>query len=102
MEVIRHGKYKSAVEKYLSQEMSEANRDQITVFLESIWKEMKNEISDSRAISVEQLDLIADSLLARTPKLAVASASHQHNKPATHRLVNPNVACPAIFSTGIK
>lgn len=73
MEVIRHGKYKSAVEKYLSQEMSEANREQITVFLESIWKEMKNEISETREIPIEQLDLIADSLLARTPKLAVAS-----------------------------
>ena len=44
MEVIRHGKYKSAVEGYLNQEMSEANREQISVFLMSIWDEMKKEL----------------------------------------------------------
>ena len=37
MEVVRHGKYKSAVEGYLSQQMSEENREQISTFLESIW-----------------------------------------------------------------
>lgn len=37
MEVIRHGKYKSAVEPYLEQHMSPENREQITVLLNSIW-----------------------------------------------------------------
>lgn len=73
MEVIRHGKYKSAVEPYLAQEMSEANREQISVFLNSIWKEMKHEIGASRHIEVAQLDTIADNLLARNAKMAVAS-----------------------------
>ena len=40
MEVIRHGKYKSAVEPYLSNKMSDANREQTTSFLKSIWSEM--------------------------------------------------------------
>jgi protease-4 len=71
MEVIRHGKYKSAVEPYLAQEMSDANREQISTFLNSIWSEMKTEIGLSRNISTEKLDLIADGLLARNAKKAV-------------------------------
>lgn len=73
MEVIRHGKYKSAVEPYLTQEMSDANREQISVFLNSIWTEMKSEISESRNISVSELHNIADNLLARSPEKAVNS-----------------------------
>ncbi len=73
MEVIRHGKYKSAVEPYLAQEMSDANREQVSVFLNSIWSEMKTEISESRNITVPQLDSIADNLLARNGEKAVKS-----------------------------
>lgn len=71
MEVIRHGKYKSAVEGYISQEMSEANREQITVFLQSIWDEMRKEISASRKISSDQLNMLADELAGRTAKRAL-------------------------------
>ncbi len=71
MEVIRHGKYKSAVEPYLAQEMSDANREQVSVFLNSIWSEMKKEISDSRNITTTQLDSIADNLLARNGEKAL-------------------------------
>jgi len=73
MEVIRHGKYKSAVEPYLAQEMSDANREQISVFLNSIWTEMKKEIGASRNVPTQQLDSIADNLLARNAKKAVDS-----------------------------
>ena len=71
MEVIRHGKYKSAVEPFLHNKMSDDNREQITVFLKSIWKEMIVEISKSRNITVEELNNIADNLLARNVKLAI-------------------------------
>jgi protease-4 len=71
MEVIRHGKYKSAVEGYISQEMSEANREQITVFLQSIWDEMRSEISASRNISSDELNTIADELAGRTAERAL-------------------------------
>jgi protease-4 len=73
MEVIRLGKYKSAVEPYLANAMSDNNREQITVYLNSLWSEMKKDISESRNISSERLNTIADSLLARNPKLAKAS-----------------------------
>ena len=70
MEVIRHGKYKSAVEPFISDNMSEANREQITALLNSVWDGIATDISQSRNISVEQLNLVADGLLARTPEMA--------------------------------
>jgi protease-4 len=73
MEVIRHGKYKSAVEPYLYNKMSEDNRTQITSFLTAIWNEMLVDISKSRQISVEDLNAIADHLLARNSELAIES-----------------------------
>ena len=42
MEVVRHGKYKSAVEPYLDDKMSEANRNQIMSLLNSIWDGIKS------------------------------------------------------------
>lgn len=71
MEVIRHGKYKSAVEGYLDNKMSEANREQITSFLNSIWSVFLEDISKSRNISVAELNNIADNLLGRSSELSV-------------------------------
>ncbi|SHG82138.1 signal peptide peptidase SppA [Flagellimonas flava] len=73
MEVIRHGKYKSAVEPYLSDTMSPENREQITTLITSLWDEMLGEIGSSREINEETLNIIADTLGARTPEYAVAS-----------------------------
>nr|WP_294933970.1 signal peptide peptidase SppA [uncultured Flavobacterium sp.] len=72
MEVIRHGKYKSAVEPFLENEMSPANREQMTVLLNSIWSSVVSDIAKSRNISVDSLNAIANSLGARTPELAKA------------------------------
>lgn len=72
MEVIRHGKYKSAVEPYLLQEMSPENREQITVLLNSVWNTIVTDISESRKISIDSLNMIANTLGARTPELALA------------------------------
>lgn len=70
MEVIRHGKYKSAVEPFLENKMSDANREQITALLNSIWSTVVTDISKSRNISVSKLNEIANGLLARTPEMA--------------------------------
>ena len=72
MEVIRHGKYKSAVEPYLEQHMSEANREQTTVLLRSIWNTIAEDIAKSRKMTVDSLDGIANRLAARTPNKALA------------------------------
>ncbi|MFQ3341204.1 MAG: protease-4 [Flavobacteriaceae bacterium] len=61
MEVIRHGKYKSAVEPYLENEMSPSNRYQIKSLLTDIWETLKNEIAYARKLTPETLDeIIAD------------------------------------------
>jgi protease-4 len=70
MEVIRHGKYKSAVEPFLENKMSDANREQTTMLLNSIWNSVAAEISKSRNVSVDKLNEIANSLLARSPEMA--------------------------------
>jgi protease IV len=73
MEVIRHGKFKSAVEPFLTNKMSPENREQISTFLNSIWNAMVLDISKSRNIPVSQLNTIANGLLARTPEMAKAN-----------------------------
>lgn len=72
-EVIRHGKYKSAVEPFLAQEMSPENREQMTVLLHSVWSSIVADIAKSRKVTVAQLDAIANTLGARTPELALAN-----------------------------
>ncbi|MFD2588506.1 signal peptide peptidase SppA [Croceitalea marina] len=73
MEVIRHGKYKSAVEPYLSNTMSDANRSQIKELITSLWTSMLTDIATSRNIDISNLNVIADTLGGRTPEYAVAS-----------------------------
>lgn len=73
MEVIRHGKYKSAVEPFLENKMSDANREQTTALLNSVWSSILEDISASRHISTIRLNEIATGLLARTPEMAKAN-----------------------------
>jgi len=62
-EVIRHGKFKSAVEPFMYDKMSPENRDQIRTYVGSIWNHMAEQMAASRNISVEKLNAFADSLL---------------------------------------
>lgn len=71
MQVIRHGKYKSAGEPFLQQNMSAENREQTSEMLNSIWHTMVTDISATRNISVDSLNSIASNLGARTTELAL-------------------------------
>ncbi|WP_372974811.1 signal peptide peptidase SppA [Muriicola sp.] len=71
MEVVRHGKYKSAVEPFLQDEMSEENRTQIRELLASLWTSIVDDISSDRGLTSGDLNAIADSLGGRTPALAL-------------------------------
>src|SRR5690606_34866590 len=71
LEVIRLGKYKSAVEPFLENEVSEANKQQILSYLNSLWMSIREDIGKSRNIDPARLDEIADDLLARSPERAV-------------------------------
>lgn len=63
MEIIRHGKYKSAVEPFIQDKMSEENQIQIRSLITSIWGTFREEVAESRNISPEKLDEIAEKLL---------------------------------------
>lgn len=54
MEVIRHGKYKSAVEPFLANKMSDANKEQVSELINGLWNEIEKEISTSRHVDVEE------------------------------------------------
>ena len=66
-DVIRHGKFKSAVEPYLTDKMSDANRLQTSRLLNSVWGTYLKDISESRGISISQLNNIADNRMADLP-----------------------------------
>lgn len=60
MQVFKVGTYKSAVEPYLMNEMSEANREQISSYIGDIWQETLKEVSASRKIAKDSLNAYAD------------------------------------------
>lgn len=71
MQVIRHGQFKSAVEPYILNSMSEANRLQYNVLLGSMWKRISADIAQGRKLSVARINEIADSLLGFTAPAAL-------------------------------
>ena len=64
MQIIRpeNNKFKSAVEPYFLDKMSDANREQNTVLLNSIWNKISNDISISREIDINTINTLADDL----------------------------------------
>jgi protease-4 len=69
-EVIRHGRFKSAVEPFMYDKMSPENREQIKSYMGSIWNHIVNRISQSRNVSVDSLNAFADSLMLWDNKAA--------------------------------
>lgn len=66
-----NNKFKSAVEPFLYDKMSDANRKQVSIYLNSLWGHMLNGISKYRKISLDDLNEIADSMLVRNADGAV-------------------------------
>ncbi|MBR4645100.1 MAG: signal peptide peptidase SppA [Bacteroidaceae bacterium] len=62
MQVYKVGTYKSAVEPFICDQMSDANREQVTSFLGNIWENMLKDVAKSRKTTVEALNSLADSL----------------------------------------
>lgn len=60
MQIVRHGKFKAAVEPYLLDKMSDENRLQTETYLKSMWNEMLTDISASRQMGFDELNDIAD------------------------------------------
>ena len=73
MQIFKVGTFKSAVEPFMLDKMSDANREQVTAYINDIWSTITSEISDSRKISVDKINQLTDSL--QTFKLANASVT---------------------------
>jgi protease-4 len=72
MQVIRHGKYKSAVEIFTEDKMSDANRVQLNAMVSDIWESTVGDIAKSRNLGTTQLNSIADNLDALDADKALA------------------------------
>ena len=73
MEVIRHGKYKSAVEPFLQNKMSSENEYQITTLLNDIWSILREGISSSRNLNEDTLDKLIEMNKISMPDQALKS-----------------------------
>ena len=62
MQVIRHGKFKSAVEPFMLEKMSESNRKQMELILNTTWGSMLEKVAASRKISIEKINELADGI----------------------------------------
>lgn len=67
MQIVRVGTFKSAVEPYTSTKMSDANREQVGVYIGSIWQNLLTGVSEARNIPVEKLNEYADEMLSFQP-----------------------------------
>lgn len=70
-EVFKVGQYKSAVEPFISDAMSDANRTQISTLLNSVYDHMLAEIGEARGVAPSRLREIADDMLVRNPEDAL-------------------------------
>ncbi|MBU0474355.1 MAG: signal peptide peptidase SppA [Bacteroidetes bacterium] len=70
-QVIKVGKFKSAVEPFLLEGMSEANREQLNAFVNSINNYLLNKISIARKIEASEIQNISNNMLVQSPKDAV-------------------------------
>lgn len=71
IQVIRHGKYKSAVEPYMREDMSPENREQLSTLLNDIWSINAKKITSSRKIDSAQFRVVVDSLYGVIPDLSI-------------------------------
>ncbi len=68
MQILKVGTYKSAVEPFMMNSMSEANKEQVNSYLGSIYNTFLQDISNSKKITVDSLKHIADGYLIREPE----------------------------------
>ncbi|MCY4216643.1 MAG: signal peptide peptidase SppA [Flavobacteriaceae bacterium] len=72
MEIIRNGRYKSAGEPYLTNQMSPENRTQLSELLFDIWNGLREDIAESRNLTENRIDQMANDLEAGIVQEALA------------------------------
>jgi protease-4 len=71
IEVIRHGKFKSAVEPFIANGISPENKEQLSTLLNDVWNSTSSKIAVSRKIDLPQFKIIVDSLYGMIPEESV-------------------------------
>jgi len=71
VQIIRHGTYKSAVEPFMLNEMSDENREQTMAWVGTLWEHTLKGISEERDIAVGQLNEFADNMTIKNAELAL-------------------------------
>jgi len=71
IEVIRHGKFKSAVEPFLRNDISPENQEQLSTLLNDIWGNTSSKMAASRKMKAEEFKTVVDSLYGMIPDLSV-------------------------------
>jgi len=71
VQIFRHGKFKSAVEPFDLEKMSDANRLQTMTYISALWNHMLTGISAERGVDVNTLNVIATNLSVRNANDAV-------------------------------
>lgn len=73
VQLIRHGKYKSAGEQFVNTNISEANREQNQAMITSLWNSISEEICKSRNLDLKKFNAHVDNLSATQPEEMVAA-----------------------------
>ena len=71
MQIIRHGKYKSAVEPFLRDDMSPENKEQLSTMLNDLWSGNALKMANSRKIDTAEFRTVVDSLYGIIPDLSL-------------------------------
>src|SRR5690554_5290807 len=67
MQIFKVGTYKSAVEPFTQNEMSNENREQITAYLNDAWSFLRSDFARSRSLTEEEIDSLADTFTMLQP-----------------------------------
>lgn len=73
IDVIRHGKYKAAVEPFMLDEISPENKEQLSVLLNDIWGNVSQKIMTSRKLNQQSFTTTVDSLYGIIPDLSLSN-----------------------------
>lgn len=72
-QILRHGKFKSAVEPFMLDKMSPENREQTLTYVSSIWNQWVKGISETRGISADKLNSLANNMEIFNAKKALVN-----------------------------
>lgn len=74
MQIFKVGTYKSAVEPFTQNEMSDANREQVNSYLNDAWSFLKKDFAESRTLTIDEIDSLANSLtMMQAPEFILSS-----------------------------